>query len=146
MKPFALHALLKHRERLKNIARNKFQAARNEHTKVLQQLTMKQHQEHQLRQALEAKQIAGIEIKEQQLFDHRITYIQGEMSQLAAALQRKQTVLVREKTYLLEKSKEHRAIKRLQEKQDAAWRNHLVKKESAMLDEIAVLYRNKERR
>ncbi|THB72576.1 MAG: flagellar export protein FliJ [Desulfobulbaceae bacterium] len=143
MKPFSLHAVLRYRERLRDIARTKFQDAQNEHARVLKNRSVKQQEQTILIETLEFKQAEGIEIKDHILFENRIALLQEEIIQLDRELKRKQEVLVRERNYLLEKSKEKRAMERLKEKQDDAWNKHLDKKESAMLDEIAVLYRNR---
>ena len=48
-----------------------------------------------------------------------------------------------ERDILLKRSKEKQAMEKLKEKQNAAYRYYLNKKEAALLDEIAIIYHDK---
>jgi len=143
MKPFSLDAVLKYRQRLKDVARNRFQEAKNQFALTNAQYTKKKEEYLTLTSTVITLQAEGISITELIRYEDRKEFLQNEIKMLEAELKKKQEFVLRERKHLLLKSKEHHVLEQLKEKQNAQWRQFLNKKEAAMLDEIAVLYRNR---
>ena len=140
MKPFQLEAVLKYRKRLKDIAQNKFEEAKKQHSTTKEKLTITRNESLHLIEKLTSIQKRGVSIEEHILFERRIEYLDTRIKVLEKELFKKQEIVVRERTFLLQKSKEQRVMEKLKEKQNIEWQHFLDKKEAAMLDEIAVLH------
>lgn len=143
MKPFELEAILKYRKRLKDIAQNKFEEAKNQHRSAKAEFEKMQNESSLLVEKLSHLQIRGISIQEHILFATRIEYLKAELKLLEEELTKKQAIVIQERNFLLKKSKEERVMEKLKEKRNKEWFRFLDKKEAAMLDEIAVLHHKK---
>ncbi len=138
-KPFALNSILKYRKREENLAQEKFVQARLAAEKALETLELAKEDLTQLISTLEEKQKDGIIALELARFDERIQYGRGQIQQLFSLYKKKQSIAKNKQLDLIEKAKDHKILDTLKEQQDKAWKEHLEKKEAAMLDEIAIL-------
>lgn len=143
MKPFELDAVLKYRKRLLDIAKNKYNEAQKQYNTVRKQYDQKSQEHSSLIESLYVLQNQGMEVQEYIRYERRIELLKSEVARLNERLKKKQEMVVRERNHLLQKSKEHQVMEKLKEKQNAAWRQHLNKKETAMLDEIGVMFKNR---
>ena len=142
MKPFELETVLKYRDRLKSIARNKLQEAQNVRDRVRDRLAAKESEYQELITNLNTLQAGGIDVLEHIRYENRIEFVSRDINSFKKQLEKKQELVIRERKHLIQKSKEHKALEKLKERQNADWKRWLDKKEAAMLDEIAVLHKN----
>lgn len=143
MKPFSLDVVLKYRKRQKDRARNRYQEAQNQYNIVKQELLAQQAKRASLVNDLSQLHLQGIDITKHIRYENHIELLQTEIDLLKEKLKKKQEKIVRERTFLLKKSQEHKVMDKLKEKQNLAWQQHLEKKEATMTDEMAILYRNR---
>lgn len=143
MKPFSLTTVLDHRKRLLDIARGRFAEAQAAYAQARERLERCRAERADLIERLAALQRAGIDIDTHIRFSNRIDLLLTQAQRLQHELQKKHELVLRERTHLLQKSKEHRVLEKLKDRQDSDWRHFLDKKEAKMLDEIAVLSRNR---
>lgn len=139
MKPFTLDAVLNYRQRLEDLAKQRFYKAQ----KVLQTIEDKLAEERvtlsQLIEKTANLQKDGIEITELIFYEERITYVRNNVLAIEKTVAEKRAIVNKEQQHLLEKSKERQIMDKLKEQQNKAWKEYLNKKEAAMLDEIAVI-------
>ena len=139
MKPFSLDTVLNHRKRLLNMARGRFAEAQAEYNEVKSQVEQCVAERNGLVETLAERQRAGIAIDEHVRFVNRIDLLDTELERLRRRLQKKHEIVLRERQHLLQKSKEHRVLEKLKQRQDAQWRQYLDRNEAKALDEIAIL-------
>ena len=77
-------------------------------------------------------------------FEQRIPLIEKQVMALRVLLQKKKEGVNRAHKHLITKSKDRKIMETLQQKQDEAWQQYLNQKETATLDEIAVLFHDRE--
>ncbi len=142
MKPFQLDTVLDYRKKLKETARNAYEKARKSHLQTKKQLAEKKGEHAALVTKLNTLHRQGISIHEHILYETRLDYLLTEIKTLSKELQKKQQAVIRERKLLILRSKEQQVMEKLKEKQNRKWQFHLDKKEAAMLDEFAILYRN----
>jgi flagellar protein FliJ len=143
MKPFALETVLNHRKRLLNLARGRFAEAQSEYNAIKLQVERCVAERSGLIETLDEIQRNGIPIDEHIRYSNRIDLLKTEHDRLQRRLQKKHEIVLRERTHLLQKSKEHRVLEKLKQRQDAQWRQFLDRKEAKLLDEVAILSRNR---
>jgi len=144
MKPFRLDTVLKYRQRLKDVARNRFQHAQNQRNKAHEDLVAKENEYRNLIKAMTERQHNGVAVEELIRYQNRIDFVSAELQKLQETLKKKTETVVRERKHLITKNKEERVLEKLKAKQNLEYQQFIDKKESAMLDEIAVLYRNQQ--
>ena len=143
MKPFQLDTVLNYRQRLEDLAQNRLMSA----LQAEQQIQIRIEGERRLLATLiataSARQQEGIAIGELIDLEEHIRYVRTGLVALQDELAKRQEKVAAERRNLQKRSKEKQAMEKLKEKQNAAWRHHLDKKEAAMLDEIAIIYHQK---
>jgi flagellar FliJ protein len=144
MKPFQLETVLKYRQRLKDVARNRFQHAQNQRNKAHEDFVEKKNEYQNLNETITELQRHGVAVEELIRYQNRIDYVSAELLKLEETLKKKTETVVRERKHLILKNKEERVLEKLKEKQNLEYQQFINKKESAMLDEIAVLYRSQQ--
>ena len=144
MKPFHLETVLKYRRRLKDVARNRFQHAQNQRNKAHEDFVEKENEYRNLIETMTELQHHGVTVEELIRYQNRIDYVSAELLKLEETLKKKTETVVRERKHLIARNKDERVLEKLKEKQNLEYQQFIDKKESAMLDEIAVLYRNQQ--
>ena len=144
MKPFTLDAVLQHRKSLEDQAAYHLVKAREEERGAQRQLNDEEEILKALIETMAREQTLGIEVVKLAQFEQRIILIGKQVQTLQALLQKKQEALNRAQKYLIAKSKDRKIMETLQQKQNEAWRQYLNKKETATLDEVAVIFHNRE--
>lgn len=144
MKPFSLDTVLKHRKSLENLAIQRLVKARAEENSVQRQIKEEEEILTGLVESLAREQTLGIEVVKLAQFEQRINLIEKQIEALRVILQKKKETVTRAQEQLISKSKDRKIMETLQEKQDAAWQQYLSQKETATLDEIAVIFHNRE--
>ena len=143
MKPFGLDTVLEYRQRLEDIAKNTLAQARQQEQEIQQRLQTEQNECLALIAAIERSQQQGVQILELIRQEELLTYRKTQLKELEKEHRRRQERVARARKELLQKAQERQVLEKLKEKQDAEWRHHLNKKEAAMLDEIALIFRNR---
>jgi flagellar FliJ protein len=144
MKPFSLDTVLKHRKSLENQAIQRLVKARAEENSAQHKLQVEEEILAALIETLAREQSLGIEVVKLAQFEQRINLIEKQVVALQTILQNKKEAVTRVQEQLISKSKDRKIMETLQEKQDEAWRQYLNQKETATLDEIAVIFHNRE--
>jgi len=144
MKPFTLDAVLQHRKSLEDQVAYQLVKAREEARDAQRQLNEEKEILTFLVETMAREQTLGIEVVKLAQFEQRIILIGKQVQALQALLQKKQEAVNRAQKYLIAKSKDRKIMETLQQKQDEAWQQYLNKKETATLDEIAVIFHNRE--
>ena len=144
MKPFTLDAVLQHRKSLENQAAHLLVKAREEEREAQRQLQEEEETLKALIETMAREQTLGMEVVKLAQFEQRIILIGNQVQALQILLQKKKEVVNRAHKHLIAKSKDRKIMETLQQKQDEAWRHYLDKKETATLDEIAVIFHNRE--
>ena len=144
MKPFTLDAVLQHRKSLEDQAAYHLVKAREEESDAQRQLNDEEEILKALIETMAHEQTLGIEVVKLAQFEQRIILISKQVQALQALMQKKQEAVNRAQKYLIAKSKDRKIMETLQQKQNEAWQHYLDKKETATLDEIAVIFHNRE--
>ncbi len=139
MKPFALENVLRHRKRQEDLARNRFTEA-----KEVAEITSRRHREEKaklitLLQEIEEIQRDGIEITMLIRYQDQVSQLEKNIAAIEKNLKEKENLMRQTQKNLLLKTRERQIMEQLKEEQNKAWRKHLEKKETMMLDEIAVM-------
>lgn len=140
MKPFTLENVLAYRKRLEDIAQHRFFEAQKVHALVELKLAEEKSILAELTDRSEKLQVDGVNITELIRYEERILQVKANVQAIARNLKEKAQILATERQNLINRAKERQIMERLKERQNKAWAAHLDKKETAMLDEIAILH------
>lgn len=139
MKPFTLNNVLKHRQRLEDLAQNKFIEAKEVADAVRQRHTAEREKLKNLLAERERRQQEGIEITMLIRYQDQIIQIEENIASIEKNLKEKESLVHQTRHNLLAKTRERQIMEQLKEEQNRAWKKHLEKQEAMMLDEIAVM-------
>jgi len=139
MKPFSLENVLTYRKRLEDIAQYRFFEAKKIHRQVEQKLSEENNILAELSRRSERLQSAGVNITELIRYEERILQVKANVKAITKTLAEKAEIVSREHQNLINRANERQIMERLKERQNKAWAAFLNKKETIMLDEIAIL-------
>jgi len=142
-KPFTLDTVLNYRKRLEDVAKNRFFEAKKIHAIIEEKLISEKSNLTAVILECEELQTDGVEITKLILFEDKISASQRNILAIEKNIQEKLKLVDQEKTNLLQCSREYHVMERLKVDQNTSWRQHLDKKEAAMLDEVAVMRHGK---
>lgn len=139
MKPFKLTAVLRYRQQLEDAAVTKMtQAQRHlENQKKLLENVQGEYQE--LLNDLQQSQTNGIAIDELLRYESRLDWLQQKRHKLAGEVESAENKVEQRRRIVVAKSRDKKVLEQLKVRQNSAWQRYLDKKETAQLDEIAVL-------
>ncbi len=143
MKPFTLDTVLSYRQRLEDIATNNLIKAKQLEQSVQTKLSGLQNEYRELIARRERVQQEGVIITELISLEDHISFAKKKITELEVELTKKRDHVARTRKELLRKSRERQVMEKLKEQQNAAWKEHLNKKEASVLDEIAIIFHNK---
>ena len=139
MKPFSLHAVLKYRQQLEDLARQRLYQALEVEAR-LQEAQLKVDAElAELYRSLQQDQEQGTTVDRLILFDLRIELVKEEAVRRQTELDKQKVQVEKKRQQLIKTSKDKKIMEKIREQQNAAYAKYLEKKEAGMLDEIAVL-------
>ncbi len=147
MKPFALTTVLRHRKSLEEQAIYSLVKAREAEQEAQRQVQEEEAILTSLLETFSREQSLGIEVVKLAQFEQRIDLIAEQLAASQLLLQLKKTDVNRAQDFLISRSKDRKIMETLQQKQDDTWQQYLNQKETATLDEIAVIFhidKNKE--
>jgi len=146
MKPFALHAVLKYRRQLVDAAQKRLFQAQEKEAKLKEALRLVEEELAELYAGLQRENEQGITVDRLVLFDHRIDLVKEQVARRKTELEKQQLLVAQKRQQLVKASKDRKIIEKLEEQQNAAYKKYIEKKEAGMLDEIAVLSHERNRR
>lgn len=144
MKPFTLENVLAYRKRLEDIAHHRFIEAQKVHRQVEEKLAEENAILAELVGRSARIQSEGVDITELIRYEERILQVKVNTKAITKTLIEKAEIVLRERQNLISRANERQIMERLKERQNRAWATFLDKKETAMLDEIAILRHNPE--
>ena len=139
MKPFTMHAVLKYRQQLEDVALQQMHRALEQAAQLQEALSRSEEALATLHQDLQRESEQGTTSDRLLLFERRIQLIQEEIIRRRNDLDKHQLMVTKRRQQLVKTSKDRKVMEKMQEKQNAAFRKNLARKEAAVLDEIAVL-------
>ena len=139
MKPFTMHAVLKYRQQLEDIAKQRLYQAMEVEARMQEALLQIKEELAELYSSLQKDKEQGTTIDRLILFDHRIEVVQEQAVLRQSELKKQQVLVANKRQQLVKASKDRKIMEKLREQQNAAYAHYLEKKETIMLDEIAVL-------
>ena len=139
MKPFALGAVLRYRRQLEDAARRELHQALQAEARLRTALRHAQAELAELYAGLERDQARGTTADQLLLYEHRIDLVREQEQRRQRDVARQQEQVAQQRQLLIKASTDRKVLEKLREQQDAAYRRHLERKETEMLDEIAVL-------
>lgn len=139
MKPFSMDAVLKYRQQLEDIARQRLYQALEEEARMQTALLQIKEELSELYTSLQKDKEQGTTVDRLILFDHRIEVVQELVARRQSKLEKQQVQVVKNRQQLVKASKDRKIMEKIREQQNAAYAQYLEKKETIMLDEIAVL-------
>ncbi len=144
MKPFTLENVLAYRKRLEDIAQHRFFEAQKVHQQVEQKLAEESNVLAVLSHCSERLQLEGVIITELIRYEERILQVKANVKAITKTLAEKAEIVFRERQNLINRANERQIMERLKDRQNKAWRAFLERKETIMLDEIAILRHDSE--
>ena len=139
MKPFTMHAVLKYRQQLEDVARQRLYQAMEEEARMQKALLQINEELIDLYSGLQQDKEQGTTVDRLILFDHRIEVVKELAVLRQTELKKQQVQVANKRQQLVKTSKDRKIMEKLREQQNAAYAQYLEKKETIMLDEIAVL-------
>ncbi len=144
MKPFSMEPVLKYRQQREDRVRQRFMAAQKEETALRRELDRAEEMLRSLFDGLEKQRRRGTTPDMLTLFENRIHLVQEEVKKLEQKVRAATERVNKERKRLVKARQERKVLEKLKEHQNRAYRAYLEKKEAAMLDEIAVLFHDRE--
>lgn len=138
-KPFSLDSILRFRKSQEDLAQKSFIQKQLEADRAADHLNRTETTFQSLIEALEEKQTDGISIDELARYEERIQFELAQIKELKKTLVRKNKEAQQKRTILLEKMKDYKTLDTLKDEQNKLWKEHVEKKEAAMIDEMAIL-------
>lgn len=139
MKPFSMEPVLRYRQQLEDEARQKLFADLEKEEEIRTELTRTAGSLSRLYADLTLERIQGTTVARLLLFENHMVIKQEKIKLLQADLEKQEKVVERRRRHLLQASQDKKALEKLKERQNLAYKKYRDKKEAAMLDEIAVL-------
>ena len=139
MKPFSLETVLNYRQRLEDIAHNRFFEAEKNRTIIEKKLAHELKLLDKLIKTSSALQAKGITITELIRYENIILKNEENILAIRKTLAEKEVLAEKERENLIRRSRDRQILEGLKDHQNLAWKAYLNKKEAAMLDEIAII-------
>ncbi len=139
VKPFTLDPVLRYRKQKEELAQQELFQARQEEAAIESDLIRARGVLNELIQTLVREKAQGITADRLALFDNRIEVEKQRLRELEDRLNQQRRVVARRRRRLLRASQERKALDKLKERQNRAYKQYKDKQELIMIDEIAVL-------
>ncbi len=139
MKPFSMEPVLRYRQQLEDEARQKLFTSLKKEEEIRAELKRTTKALTALYADLTLERTQGTTVDRLLLFEHQTVVKQEEINLLQTDLEKQEQVVERRRRHLLQASQDKKALEKLKEQQNLAYKKYRDKKEAIMLDEIAVL-------
>ena len=139
MKPFSLHSVLQYRQRLENTAVTRLIDAQNQ-LKVKESELIKAKQEYStVLKTYQKMQNQGITIEDLLRYEEHLLWFQDRIDNLTTKCDSARQNVEQKRKVVISRSRDKKVLEQLQLRQDSAYQKYLAKKETSLLDEMAVL-------
>jgi len=138
---FKLQSVLKYRQSLEDQAQQVLTASLQRQNELEANLQQQRDNLQQHDRELKQRQEQGLTVAEIDLYESQIQHCRRLIEDLQGRLLQLERRIVAERTELLHAARERQVMEKLKDKQEAAYRQELSRKERVMLDEISL--RNK---
>lgn len=145
MKPFQLAAVLQQRQLQKDEAQRRLSEAEMQRDRVAAICKTKEQQLKAVNNDLQRVQKEGVVIHKLIALEEHSLFVKEEILKIQKNLNTKETIVEEQRKHLIFCAQQYKIMDELKKKQNAAYKLFLDKKESAMLDEIAVVRHGKEK-
>lgn len=146
MKSFNMHAVLKYRKQLEDNARQQLYQALELEARLLEATMQTEAALSDLCLDAQRDKEQGTSVDRMLLFEYRIDLVKQQLEDHRSDLEKQQAQVSIKRQQLVKASKDRKVMEKLKEQQNTAHARYLDKKEMAMLDEIAVLSHERNRR
>ncbi len=143
MKPFTLQTVLKFRKQMVDMAVNRLAEEEQKKALLISEVHEIEKRYNNLISSLTERQNSGMAVDELIRYEDHIMYLKEQIEELKEKIIAADEHVMRAKSHVLNKSKEKQIMEKLRDRQNLAWKLHLEKKETAQLDEIAVMSHDK---
>lgn len=138
--PFKLQPVLDYRQVLEDQAKQELARCLREEAELMQAIGAEEDDLGRLYRELETRQQAGIGCDALMLFQNRISHKIERLAQLAERMDRLQHKLARRRQAFTEAARDKKLLEKLKEKKDLEFRQEAKRRETIVLDEIAVQF------
>ncbi len=146
MQPFTMHAVLKYRRQLEEVALQALHQALATEARLQEALLQAETELADLYADQQRDKEQGTTVDRLLLFEHRIEVVKRLVETRQSDLEKQQAQVASKRQQLVKASKGRKIMEKLQEQQNAAYAKYLEKKELGLLDEIAVLSHERKNR
>ncbi len=138
-----MESVLCYRVQLEKQAQQNLFADLKQEAEVKQQTDLLENELNRLQSTLAHEQQQGIRVERLLIMENWISSRQELLKQTRVQLKKISEKVLQSREQLIERVLDKKALEKLKQKQNNAYRYYLEKKEMAMLDEIAVLRHNR---
>jgi len=139
MKPFSLHSVLRYRQRLEDTAVTRLNDARHQLAEKESVLKQAQYEYSLNLKTYQKMQSQGISIEDLLRYEHHLVVLQEKIDNLSSECDSARQNVEQKRKVVITRSKDKKVLEQLQLRQDSGHRKYLAKKETSLLDEMAVL-------
>ncbi len=139
-KNFKLQPVLNYRQRLEDQAKQELGRLLGEENALYQLIAAEEQDLHALYATRERRQSEGMSVDELLLYQNRISHKVAQLAELAGKMDRLQDRICRQRDGLLEASRDKKLLEKLKERKADEYRREVNRRETIVLDEIAVQF------
>lgn len=137
-KKFKLQSVLNYRQSLENQMQQFLATSLQRKTELVTDLECQQIALKQYDSELKRRQREGLTVAEIDIFETQIYHCRRLVEQLQQELERLERQIVSEREELLHAARDKQVMEKLKDRQEAAYRKELSRKEREILDEISL--------
>lgn len=145
MKSFKLQAVLDHRQRLEDLAKQMLAEAIQHERLLMSRMTDETGELAEICRSYEHRQSVGMQGHEFMLYENRITHKRQVLIDLDRQLEESRQQVQRMREALADASREKKLLEKLKEKKADEARQELNRQEMIHIDEVAIMHRNGEK-
>ncbi|MDY0191569.1 MAG: flagellar export protein FliJ [Desulfuromonas sp.] len=144
MKPFKLQAVLDHRQRLEDLAKQTLAEAIQKEQLLMSKMTDETGELAEICRSYEERQSIGMQGHEFMLYENRISHKRQLLTKLDRQLEEARQQVRRTRQALADASREKKLLEKLKEKKTEEIKQELNRQEMMQIDEVAIMHRNGE--
>ncbi len=142
MKAFKLQAVLDHRQRLEDLAKQALAEAIQHERLLMSRMTDETGELAAICRSYEERQSIGMQGHEFMLYENRISHKRQVLIDLDCQLEESRQQVLRMRQSLTEASREKKLLEKLKEKKADEIKHELARQEMLQIDEVAIMHRN----
>ena len=139
-KNFTLQPVLNYRQLREDQVKQELGRLLAEENSLYQSISAEEEDLHALYETLEVRQQEGMSVDELLLYQHRISHKVARLAELAEQMDRLRNRIDRQRAALLEASRDKKLLEKLKERKADEYRREMNRRETIVLDEIAVQF------